>query len=74
MSKIDRIRSQLSDGLEAAKVREHLSNVAIARAYEMGPAAVSRIIKGDDVKLNLNQALELLLLAGLEIKRGEEGT
>lgn len=74
MSEIERIRNQLSDGLEAVKVREHLSNVAIARAYEMGPTAVSRIIKGEDVKLNLNQALELLLLAGLEIKRGEEGT
>lgn len=68
---VEKVRNQLADGLEAAKVREHLSNVAIARAYGMGPTAVSRIIKGEDVKLNLNQALDLLLLAGLEIKRGE---
>lgn len=72
MSEIERIRNQLADGLEAAKVREHLSNVAIARAYEMGPTAVSRIIKGENVKLTMNQALELMLLAGLEIKRGAE--
>lgn len=69
MSEIERIRNQLADGLESAKVREHLSNAAIARAFEMGPTAVSRIIKGEDVKLNLNQALELMLLAGLNIER-----
>lgn len=71
MSKIDHVRNLISDGLEAAKVREHLSNAAIARAFEMGPTAVSRIIKGDDVKLTMNQALELMLLAGLKIERGE---
>ena len=68
---IDRIRDQLADGLEAAKVRQHLSNKAIGTAYGLGASAIGRIIKGEDVKLNLNQALELMLLAGLTIKRGE---
>ena len=72
MSSVDRIRDQLSDGLESAKVREHLTNKAIGLAYGIGATGVGRIIRGEDLKLNINQVIELFLLAGLEIKRGAE--
>lgn len=71
MSNVDRVRNIISDGLEAAKVREHLSNKAIGTAYGIGAKGVGRIIQGDDVKLNFNQVIELMLLAGLKIERGE---
>ena len=71
MSSVDRIRDQLSDRLDATKVREHLSNKAIGAEYGIGAKGVGRIIQGDDVKLNFNQVIELMLLAGLKIERGE---
>lgn len=71
MGEVDKIRNYLSDGLEATKVREHLSNKAIGTAYGIGAKGVGRIIQGEDLKLNFNQVIELMLLAGLKIERGE---
>lgn len=70
MGEVDKIRNYLSDGLEATKVREHLSNKAIGTAYGIGAKGVGRIIQGEDLKLNVNQVIELMILAGLKIERG----
>lgn len=72
MTKIDHVRNIISDGLESVKVREHLSNKSIGTAYGIGAKGVGRIINGEDVKLNFNQVIELMLLAGLKIERGSK--
>lgn len=71
MNSVEKIRDQLADGLEAVKVKEHLSNKSIGRAYGVGAKGVGRIIQGEDLKLNINTVIELFLLAGLKIERGE---
>lgn len=72
MKEIDRIRNQMADGLESMKRREYLSNKAIGTALGMSGQSISRIIAGGEVRLTIDQALQLILLAGMKIERGSK--
>jgi hypothetical protein len=63
----------LGDGLAVYKARGHLSNQDIANELGIGRTGVARLISGEDLTMPVYAVWKLLDLAGLEVRRKDQG-
>lgn len=63
----------LGDGLAVYKARGHLSNQDIANELGIGRNGVARLISGEDLTMPVYAVWKLLDLAGLEVRRKDQG-
>ena len=67
-------RSQmLADGLAAYKHRNRLTNADLSQWLGVSSRTVAKLLEGEDVKLSVMMFWQLLEVAGLTVKRGDEG-
>lgn len=63
----------LADGLDAYKHKNRLTNADLGRGLGLGTQTISKLLNGEEVKLSTNTFWQLLEMAGLAVKRRDEG-